>query len=216
MERKTFALIRKDRNTGEICEDLLELPASILDEGGEDAALQYLEGIASDYIYNGSGKDASYPDGRSFTWHDFACIPETFLARYGVRFHQHFAAEVDGMEEIGSKVKPILYQVIDEKSRAQNGNYKTDWDDLIDRAPDNECREYLTETRKKMKAKGISFAYNMVYVTRMACGHYEIFQCPGNMHRPIAKNLREAREYSLTHKCSACIIGRKKEECKNE
>lgn len=208
MERKTFALIRKDKNTGEICEDLLELPASILDEGGEDAALQYLEEIVSDYICN--------VNGIPFTWHDFACIPETFLAQYGVRFHQHFAAEVDGMEEIGLKVKPILYQVIDEKSRAQDGNYRTDWDDLIDRAPDNECREYLTETRKKMKAIGISFAYNMVYVTRMACGHYEIFQCPSNAHWPIAKNLREAREYSLTHKCSACITGRKKEECKNE
>ena len=112
-----------------------------MDEGGEDAALQYLEEIVSDYICN--------VNGIPFTWHDFACIPETFLAQYGVRFHQHFAAEVDGMEEIGLKVKPILYQVIDEKSRAQDGNYRTDWDDLIDRAPDNECREYLTETRKK-------------------------------------------------------------------
>lgn len=49
------------------------------------------------------------------------------------------------------------------------------------------------------------FAYNMVYINKMACGHYELFQTPCNDYYSLEENLLNGYLHSLESECSSCI-----------
>lgn len=102
MKKKTFALIRRGRNglETEVCVDLLDVPASLM-EKGDEAVLDYLKKIAADYLCTEKGKAEFSFNCECFGWNDFAGIPESFLKKYGVTVHPYDAIEVDGNEQIG-------------------------------------------------------------------------------------------------------------------
>lgn len=65
----------------------------------------------------------------------------------------------------------------------QNGKYYPDYDEMIKNACDEDERTYLEEVKArhiKWKEKGFDdgFAFGLIYTSKMACGHYEIFQHP--------------------------------------
>jgi hypothetical protein len=93
----------------------------------------------------------------------------------------------------------INYQVMPENA---GGVYLPDYDRLI---KDSTCRAEADEWRE-LKARNCTFAWNMVYCTRMRCGHFEVFQSPQNEHYPLDEVLRQAREHAARSKCTACII----------
>jgi hypothetical protein len=73
---------------------------------------------------------------------------------------------------------------------AVNGKYYPEYDRLIAGATCEEEAEYL----RKVKERNFPFAFNMVYVMRMACGHFEIFQSPQNEHYSLEYVLKCAAE----------------------
>lgn len=94
----------------------------------------------------------------------------------------------------------INYQVMTD-SQQVDGKYIPVWEALIARAASDEEKAYIQEVQRH----GINFAFNMVYVTKQACGHYEIFQTPQNEHYGLEENLREAEETAKDRKCTSCI-----------
>ena len=68
------------------------------------------------------------------------------------------------------------------KPRA-NGKHYPDYDEFIRNASCDEERKCLVESRKfaidrALKGDEIGFNFGIVYVTKMGCGHYELFQHP--------------------------------------
>lgn len=92
------------------------------------------------------------------------------------------------------------YQIMTE-SQKQNGRYIPDYEVLINNATSEEEKQYIETIRKA----GIAFAYNMVYVTKQTCGHYEIFQTPQNEYYTLEDKLKQAEEHAKSRKCTRCI-----------
>ena len=91
----------------------------------------------------------------------------------------------------------INYQIM---KLGDTRDYYPNYDLMIANARTEEEREYIKEVKKR----GSTFAYNMVYVTRQKCGHYEIFQAPVNDIWPLEKNLEKAEE-GIERYCTRCI-----------
>ena len=105
-------------------------------------------------------------------------------------------------------MKKINYQIMTNK---QGENYIPDYDALIANATCEEEAEYIRsvkEREEQMAAKGLrtGFAWNMVYVNRQSCGHFEIFQTPFNEYHTLERNMQIAEEHSK-ERCTRCICG---------
>ena len=94
----------------------------------------------------------------------------------------------------------INYQIISKKN--DEGWYMPDYEKLINNAKTVEEKEYIN----KIKDRNITFAYNMVYITKLKCGHYEIFQTPCNKYHLLNDNLNKATDIVSNQICSDCII----------
>lgn len=109
----------------------------------------------------------------------------------------------------------INYQIMDESQKNSYGNYMPDFENLIAGATCEEEAEYLKEVKGRFDKwlskpgceKMAGFAYNMVYITRQKCGHFEIFQTPCNEYHSLEENLKVAEEHAREMKCTRCISG---------
>jgi hypothetical protein len=109
----------------------------------------------------------------------------------------------------------INYQIMTENQKNEHGKYIPDWEALIAGATCKEEIEYIkkvqTQNEKWVRVKGwesiAGFAFNMVYVTKQICEHFEIFQSPQNEHYTPESVLAEAEKHTKM-KCSKCICGR--------
>lgn len=102
----------------------------------------------------------------------------------------------------------INYQIMSEKVKTNDGwcgqekeAYKPNYDELIKNATCEEEAEYI----RKVKERNSTFAFNMVYITKQKCGHYEIFQIPCNEYYTVERNLKFAEEHAVTSKCTRCV-----------
>ena len=93
----------------------------------------------------------------------------------------------------------INYRVMPENA---GGTYLPDYDMLIENST---CQAEADKWRES-KERNVTFAWNMVYCTKMRCSHFAIFQSPQNEHYPLDEVLRQAKEYAAHSKCTACII----------
>lgn len=109
----------------------------------------------------------------------------------------------------------INYQVMSEEQKNEHGKYIPDWETLKAGASCEEEKEYIDSVadfyekigKKKGWEDSVGFAFNMVYVTKQSCGHFEIFQSPQNEYYTLERVLEEAEEHTKS-KCSRCICGR--------
>lgn len=109
----------------------------------------------------------------------------------------------------------INYQIMEESQKNSQGKYIPDFEKLIAGATCEEETAYLKEVQERFDKwlskpgceKYAGFAFNMVYVTRQTCGHFEIFQTPCNEHYSLEDNLKEAETHAGSMKCSRCISG---------
>lgn len=101
--------------------------------------------------------------------------------------------------ELEEHIKKVNYQIM--PNVEQDGKYIPDYDALLAAASSEQERRYL----RRVADHDMRFAYNMVYVTRMMCGHFEIFQTPQNKHYSLEENLARAREHASTSRCTRCI-----------
>lgn len=107
----------------------------------------------------------------------------------------------------------INYQIMNESQKNENGNYVPDIDKLLQTATSIEEQEYIQEMvqwydEREKRGFTLEFAYNMIYITRLICGHFEIFQTPCNEYHSLSKNLKRAEEHANKSKCSKCIRNR--------
>ena len=108
----------------------------------------------------------------------------------------------------------INFQVMTENQKNEYGKYVPDWEALKAGASCEEEKEYIDKIialDEKWISKGrgeyVGSAFNMVYITKQSCGHFEIFQSPHNEYHTLEKVLGEAQEHTKS-KCSRCICGR--------
>ncbi len=108
----------------------------------------------------------------------------------------------------------INFQVMTENQKNEYGKYVPDWEALKAGASCEEEKEYIDRIialDEKWISKGrgeyAGFAFNMVYITRQKCGHFEIFQTPCNEHYSLEENLLQAEEHAKKMKCGRCISG---------
>lgn len=110
----------------------------------------------------------------------------------------------------------INYQVMGESQKNKYGKYIPDFEKLIAGATCEEEVAYIQKTQAQFERylsktgyeSFAGFAFNMVYITRQKCGHFEIFQTPQNEHYRLEENLKQAEEHANNSKCSRCICGR--------
>lgn len=106
----------------------------------------------------------------------------------------------------------INYQIMDESQRNSFGKYLPDFKKLIDGATCEEEATYINEVMDRfdewLNRKGAEsfagFAFNMVYITKQCCGHFEIFQSPCNEYYSLEDNLKLAEEH-MRDRCTKCI-----------
>lgn len=104
------------------------------------------------------------------------------------------------------------YQIMNDKS--ENGKYIPNIEELKNNASCQEEIEYLNNLEanwKEYKETGhvdfIGFAFNMCYVMRQACGHFEIFQTHVNSETEAMEWLKLMGSEAKTRKCTRCICG---------
>ena len=106
----------------------------------------------------------------------------------------------------------INYQIMEEYQKNGDGKYIPDFDQLIADATCEEEAAYIRDVKERteryLSTPGYEsmagFAFNMVYVTRQRCGHFEMFQSPMNEHHPLEEVLEQAEEHTKMD-CTRCI-----------
>jgi len=104
----------------------------------------------------------------------------------------------------------INYQIMDESQKNENGKYVPNIGKLTQTATCAEELEYILEAvywydEREEKGFTLEFVYNMIFIIRLTCGHFEIFQTPCNEYYSLHENLKEAKEQAETSKCTKCI-----------
>jgi len=57
---------------------------------------------------------------------------------------------------------------------------------------------------EQIEKRNFGFAYNMIYIMRQACGHYEVFQTHVANRCEAVAWLKQMEIESLTRKCTKC------------
>lgn len=130
-----------------------------------------------------------------------------FSKAYDIRqYNKHMDGCVLTVEKIDLPKECPNYQVMDESRKNGSGEYIPDFNALRATASCDEERAYIDSVEKRIiDGKFSGFHWNMVYITKMACGHYEIFQAPANERYPLNEILKSAQDHAATSKCTHCI-----------
>jgi len=109
-----------------------------------------------------------------------------------------------------TKDMEIQYVKMTDENKNEFG-YIPDYDQLIAEAPNSEmaakweqCRE-LHEKIGKENPKYATFAYNSVYMMKMKCGHYEIFQHAARSEEDLIDWIELMLSDKYYKKCTTCI-----------
>ena len=104
----------------------------------------------------------------------------------------------------------IQYVRMGDENKNEFG-YVPDYDQLIAEAPNAEmvakweqCRE-LHEKLAKENPKYATFAFNSIYMMKMKCGHYEIFQHGVRSEEELVDWIKLMLTEKHYKKCTSCI-----------
>jgi hypothetical protein len=99
-------------------------------------------------------------------------------------------------------VEVPAYLVMDEKDVDGKYHVSSDgWKKLKEQNHSYEFEEFVNA----MMTSDYGFSFNMVYITKQKCGHYEMFQNPLNEYYTLESNLKMAEEHARLSKCTQCI-----------
>ena len=100
----------------------------------------------------------------------------------------------------------VNYQLMSSAQKNDRGKYIPNWEMLLAAASCQEEVEYIRKVRVNIESGVMDgFTWNLVYLTKQACGHWEIFQSRCNEHYPLAQVLNQAREHADDFRCTRCI-----------
>ena len=108
----------------------------------------------------------------------------------------------------------INYQVMTEQQKNKKGKYSPDWGGLKKGASSTEELAFIESLERKYEEDTDmliydGFVWNLVYITKQKCGHFELFHAPYNIHHPLENTLKQAEAVCLSRECTHCICGRK-------
>lgn len=99
-----------------------------------------------------------------------------------------------------------IYCILSAEHKSEDGKYPfsdEDFDTLFQAADSKEAKEYLISNKQRLLNR--KWAYNLIYLMKQACGHYEVFQSfVRNEHDALLWLERMSFE-AQTRKCTSCI-----------
>lgn len=105
----------------------------------------------------------------------------------------------------------VQYVIMTEKNEY---GYVPNYDELIREAPNDEMRKKWIDSKERHEEylnskfpQASSFAFNSIYMKKMACGHYEIFQHQARDESDIIEWITLMNEKESHKKCTSCICG---------
>lgn len=105
----------------------------------------------------------------------------------------------------------IQYQIMTDEQRNEVGAYIPNYDELIANAPNDEMKtkwiasKELHQKLGEKDAKYEGFAFNSVYIMKMACGHYEVFQHSVREESELIEWIEMMQNEN--RRCTRCICG---------
>ena len=107
--------------------------------------------------------------------------------------------------------KTTQYCIMTDEQKNVAGSYIPKYDELIANAPNDEmkakwieCKETLEKVGKE-NPKYDGFAFNSIYMMKMACGHYEIFQHHSRSESDLIEWIELMQSEKYYKKCTICI-----------
>ena len=101
------------------------------------------------------------------------------------------------------------YAIMTEKTEY---GYVPNYDELVANAPNDEMKAKWIESKefharmlKSDYPKASAYAYNGIYMMKMACGHYEIFQHQARDESDLVEWIALMHEDKNYKKCTRCI-----------
>ena len=107
--------------------------------------------------------------------------------------------------------KNTQYCIMSDEQRNDAGAYIPNYDELIANAPNDEMKAKWIASKElhdeigKKDARFSGFAFNSIYMMKMACGHYEIFQHMARTESDLVEWIEMMQ--SENRKCTRCICG---------
>lgn len=105
------------------------------------------------------------------------------------------------------------YCIMTDEQKNDANSYVPNYDELIANAPNDEMKANWIETKEilervgKEDAKYRGFAYNGIYMMKMACGHYEVFQHHVRSESELVEWIELMQVEQKNRKCTRCICG---------
>ena len=103
------------------------------------------------------------------------------------------------------------YEIMTDEQRNEVGAYVPNYDELIANAPNDEMKakwiasKELHQKLGEKDARFGGFAFNSVYMIKMACGHYEVFQHHSRDESDLIEWIEMMQDEN--RKCTRCICG---------
>ena len=105
------------------------------------------------------------------------------------------------------------YCIMTDEQRNESGVFVPNYDELIANAPNDEMKakwiasKELHENLAEKDARFGGFAFNSIYMMKMACGHYEIFQHSAKNESDLIDWIELMHSDKHYKKCTRCICG---------
>lgn len=103
------------------------------------------------------------------------------------------------------------YCIMSDEQKNDAGAYIPNYAELIANAPNAEMKtewencKKLHENIGKKEPRFSGFAFNGIYMMKMACGHYEIFQHPVRDESDLIEWIELMTVEEKNRKCTLCI-----------
>ena len=103
------------------------------------------------------------------------------------------------------------YVIMNDENKNDKGSYIPNYDELIADAPNDEMKakwiasKELHESLAEKDAKFGGFAFNSIYMMKMKCGHYEIFQHAVRSEAELVGWIELMLSDKYHKKCTTCI-----------
>lgn len=103
------------------------------------------------------------------------------------------------------------FEIMTEENKNDAGSYVPNYDELIAEAPNDEMvakwisSKELHESLAEKDVRYGGFAFNCVYMMKMSCGHYEIFQHSARSEEELVDWIKMMQSDEYYKKCTSCI-----------
>lgn len=105
------------------------------------------------------------------------------------------------------------YVIMTDENKNESGAYVPNYDELIADAPNDEMKanwiasKELHERLGEKDAKYGGFAFNSIYMIKMKCGHYEVFQHSVRDENDLVEWISLMQSDKHYKNCTRCICG---------